>query len=147
MVVVLIATACTSTSGTNDSTTTPEAWRLELPIPTTNWTGDARILQNGADCASQSGRVVIKDGTGEIIGTGPIERSGTVTGLPDDSKWLSVENARAAGGECLTTEEATVIPLARTAHIYVIIIKEDGNEREMILSSTEVEDLGWLHSD
>ena len=44
----------------------------------------------------------------------------------------------------------TVIPLARTADIYVIIVKEDvgnGIETESILSSTEVEDLGWLHSD
>ena len=146
LIVALIATACTSSNGTNVSTTTPQAWRLELPIPmTTNWRGDDRVLQNGAGCNAQSGRVHIKDGTGEIIGTGPIAESGTVTGLPDNSKSVGAGNARAAGGKCLA--EATVIPLVRTAHIYVIVIEEDGNERESIFSSTEVEALGWLHSD
>jgi hypothetical protein len=91
------------------------------------------------------GRVDVKDGKGEIIGTGATTTRGTIDGLSGISQYLTVFTVQENGAVCLT--DATVIPLAHTAPIYVIVVKQGGAEEEFVLSDTEVTAQGWLHND
>ena len=129
--------------GADTTTTQAKSWRLELPIRTTNWSVMGRgFIENGDECV-YGGRVDVKDGIGEIIGTGPLASEGTVVGL--DTRWIGIQRAQENGATCLV--ENAVVPLTRTADIYIIVIKEDfGSEYEIVRSSDELEDLGWLKS-
>ena len=132
--------------GAGTTTTQAKSWRLELPIDATDWTVDFGVIKNGVECSYATGRVDVKDGTGEIIGTGSLRSEGTVVGLPEDLRLVSVQRAQANGATCLA-ENVAVVPLTRTADIYIIVIREDfGSEYEIVRSSDELEDLGWLKS-
>ncbi len=137
--------------GADTTTTQAKSWRLEVPIPNASaaWSVKGLPIENGDECSSAAaGRVDVKDGTGEIIGTGSLrsESEGTVVGLPEDASWLTLLRAKNNGGTCLVVNVA-VVPLTRTADIYIIVIKEDfGSEYEIVRSSDELEDLGWLKS-
>jgi hypothetical protein len=131
-----VTEALTSPSTSTSSTTTPESYDLVWAVTSDTWTVDTSrtsgppfVMENGARCRRDGEdivQVVVRNGQGEIIGTGrSLSTEGHVVGLDraftparDLARYHEqVDTAQAQGAICLTPIR---VPLTRIADIYEI---------------------------